>query len=72
MTAPTTHCWPEDSHQALLIGRVWVEGENSDLWHGAVGGGIWITFARPGNTLSLAVASSAERTALYLRAGFAY
>lgn len=26
MTAPTTHCWPEDAHQALLIGRVWQPG----------------------------------------------
>jgi hypothetical protein len=54
------------------LGRVWVAGETSDRWHEAVGGGIWITFARPGNTLSVAVAASAERTALYLRAGFAY
>jgi hypothetical protein len=54
------------------VGRVWVDGETSDRWHAAVGGGIWMTFARPGNTLSLAVASGAERTALYLRAGFAY
>jgi len=54
------------------VGRVWVAGENSDLWHGAVGGGVWLTFVRPGNTLSLAVASSAERTAWYLRAGLAY
>jgi len=54
------------------VGRVWVEGETSDRWHGAVGGGIWLTFARPGNTLSVAVAQGAEKTALYLRAGFAY
>ena len=26
MTAPTTHCWPEDADQALLIGRIWQPG----------------------------------------------
>lgn len=54
------------------LGRVWVEGETSDRWRSAVGGGFWLTFARPGNVLSAAVAASAERTALYLGAGFAY
>ncbi len=54
------------------LGRVWVEGETSDAWHGAVGGGFWLTFAQPGNVLTVSVARSAERTALYVRAGFAY
>ena len=54
------------------LGRVWVEGETSDAWHSAVGGGFWLTFAQPGNVLSVSVARSAERTALYVRAGFAY
>lgn len=56
-------------------GRVFVEGESSDRWHTAAGGGLWLTLApsvRPGNVLSLTVARSAERTALYLGAGFAY
>jgi hypothetical protein len=54
------------------IGRVWVEGESSDTWHGATGGGVWLSLVRPSNVLSLAVAASKERTALYLGAGFAY
>jgi hypothetical protein len=53
-------------------GRVWVEGESSDRWHSAVGGGLWLSLVRPGNVLSLTVAKSPERTALYLAAGFAY
>ena len=54
------------------LGRVWVEGVTSDRWHSAVGGGFWLTFAQPGNVLTVSVARSAERTALYVRAGFAY
>ncbi len=53
-------------------GRVWVTGESSDRWHTAAGGGLWLSFVRPGNVLSLTVAKSPERTALYLAAGFAY
>jgi hypothetical protein len=53
-------------------GRVWMEGESSDRWHTAVGGGLWLSLVRPGNVLSLTVAKSPERTALYLAAGFAY
>ncbi len=53
-------------------GRVFVDGESSDTWHTAAGGGVWLSFARPGNLLTLAVAASRERTALYVSAGFAY
>lgn len=54
------------------VGRVFVSGETSDRWHTATGGGLWLSLVRPGNVLSLAVAHSVERTALYLGAGFAY
>jgi len=53
-------------------GRVFVQGESSDRWHSAVGGGLWISFLRPANLLSVAVAKSEERTAVYLGAGFAF
>jgi len=33
---------------------------------------VWLSLVRPGNVLSLTVARSPERTALYLAAGFAY
>lgn len=54
------------------VGRVWLRGETSDTWHSAVGGGLWWSFIRPSNLLSLTVAAGRERTALYLGAGFAY
>jgi hypothetical protein len=54
------------------IGRVWLRGETSDTWHSALGGGLWWSFIRPSNVLSLTVAAGRERTALYLGAGFAY
>jgi hypothetical protein len=53
-------------------GRVYVDGEDSDKWHAAAGGGLWLSFLRTGNTFTLAVARSAERTGVYLGAGFAY
>ena len=54
------------------IGRVYLEGESSDKWHGAAGGGIWASFLDRANTMSVAVASSAVRTAVYIKAGFGF
>lgn len=54
------------------IGRVYLEGESSDRWHGAAGGGIWFSFLSRANTLSLAVARGEERTGFYMRAGFGF
>lgn len=51
-------------------GRVFVDAEVSDRWHSAAGGGIWLSFLSPANTMSVAVARSSERTGLYLQAGF--
>jgi len=53
-------------------GRVFVRGEDSDVWHPAVGGGIWFSLVQPKNVVSVAFARSAERTALYLKAGLSY
>jgi hypothetical protein len=54
------------------VGRVFVEGETSNRWHDAFGGGIWMAVINRANTLSAALASSEERTKLYIRAGFGY
>jgi hypothetical protein len=54
------------------VGRVFFEGESSDVWHTGVGGGFWFAFLDPANTVTVALASGDDRTALYLRAGFAY
>jgi hypothetical protein len=54
------------------VGRVFVEGESSDKWHGAGGGGIWFAFLNRANTISLALARGEEHTGFYLRAGFGF
>ncbi len=53
-------------------GRVWLEGESSDVWHEALGGGIWLGFLSRANTLSVAVTASDERTRVYVQAGFGF
>jgi hypothetical protein len=54
-------------------GRVWTTGEPSDRWHAAGGGGLWLAWQhRRATTLSVAVARSPERTAVYVRAGFMF
>jgi hypothetical protein len=53
-------------------GRVFLDGESSDTWHTGAGGGIWFDFLDRANTISVAVAKGDGRTALYVRAGFAY
>jgi hypothetical protein len=53
-------------------GRVFLEGESSDKWHTAVGGGISLSFMNRANTISLAVAAGEERTGLYFQAGFGF
>ncbi len=53
-------------------GRVFVTGETSERWHSAVGGGVWFSVVQPQNVFTISVASSAERTAVYVGAGFAY
>lgn len=50
------------------VGRVWLEGEDSDKWHRGVGGGVWLT------PFGLAVVSaelgvSEEETLFYIRIG---
>jgi hypothetical protein len=54
------------------VGRVYLEGEESDVWHAAAGGGIWASLLDRANTMSLAVAKSAERTGVYLTVGFGF
>ncbi len=54
------------------VGRVYLEGESSDVWHAAGGGGVWVSFLDPANTVSLALARGAERTGVYFRVGFGF
>jgi hypothetical protein len=54
------------------IGRVFLEGESSGAWHGAVGGGVWLGFLGRTNAVSVVVARSEERSRLYVQAGFGF
>ncbi len=51
------------------VGRVFLDGEESDRWHAAGGGGIWASFLDRSYMVSLSLAKSSERTALYLGIG---
>jgi outer membrane protein assembly factor BamA len=53
-------------------GRVWLDGENSDLWHTGVGGGIWISYLNYRGTASAGIAHSTESDLFYFRGGFTF
>jgi hypothetical protein len=53
-------------------GRVFLEGESSDTWHTAFGGGIWLAFLDRASTMSVSAAASDEETGIYVQAGFAF
>jgi hemolysin activation/secretion protein len=54
------------------VGRVYLDGEQSKIWHTAYGGGIWISFLEREYCLSIALAKSDERMGIYVSAGFAF
>lgn len=53
------------------VGRVWLDGEDSDKWHRGMGGGIWLA---PFNmaVFSAEIGASEEETLFYLRMGFLF
>ena len=53
-------------------GRVWLEGDDSDTWHWAYGGGIWWAPWDFNNAVRLYVANSDQGTAVYLLLGFGF
>jgi Omp85 superfamily domain len=53
-------------------GRVYLSGQTSDRWHAAAGGGVWLSFLSPANTVSVAAAHSVEGTRWYVKAGLAF
>jgi outer membrane protein assembly factor BamA len=53
-------------------GRVFLEGESSDIWHAGFGGGIWFAWLGGTKVVSLCVARGSERTTLNFRAGAAF
>jgi surface antigen Omp85-like protein len=53
-------------------GRVFLEGESSDTWHSAFGGGLSLSYLQRAYTFSVAVAKGDERTAVYVQAGYGF
>ncbi len=51
------------------VGRVFLDGEESDRWHAAGGGGVWASFLDRSYMVRLSLAKSSERTAVYLGIG---
>jgi hypothetical protein len=54
------------------VGRVYLDGESSDVWHAGFGGGIWFAWRGGAKVAALAVARGAERTTLTARVGTAF
>ncbi len=54
------------------VGRVWVDGEDSDTWHTTVGGGVWFSVLSGTSTLSLSLGHSREGNRFYLGSGFGF
>jgi hypothetical protein len=54
------------------VGRVFLDGEDSDKWHPGYGGGIWLSYLNRKNTFSIAAAESEGRLGIYIRLGFAF
>ena len=60
-------------HGMADVGRVYLEGEDSDLWHWAYGGGIWFSFLRQHTPLiSVTLAKSDDSTRLLAGLGFSF
>ena len=51
-------------------GRVFLEGESSDRWHTAYGGGVWLSIV--GHVMSLSVARSEGHVRVYLQGGLLF
>jgi len=52
-------------------GRVWLDGESSNIWHHGYGGGIWVAPLNQA-VLTIEIGSSVEETRLYIRLGFLF
>ena len=53
-------------------GRVYFSGEESDRWHSAFGGGVWLSLLQYATLVHVAVAVSDERTGFYFGTGMAF
>lgn len=53
-------------------GRVFLESEDSDKWHPAVGAGVWMNWVDPAFTVSISLYESSEEQLLYIQGGFGF
>jgi hypothetical protein len=51
------------------LGRVFLDGETSHLWHHGAGGGLFVASPGRRHLVSFTVARSEGQTAFYVRAG---
>ena len=65
--------WPIPTNFGILgiadVGRVFVTGESSSVWHTGFGGGIWFGLLRSGQGLNVALVEG-ESLRLYISTGF--
>ena len=54
------------------LGKVFADGQQSDVWHAGYGGGLWIAPLTRGNTVSVSFGQGRERRGFYFGAGFAF
>jgi hypothetical protein len=54
------------------VGRVFLDGQTSDKWHTAAGGGLWLSWLGGIGSFAISVVHSSERTAVYAGSGFSY
>ena len=54
------------------IGRVYLDGEDSNKWHHGVGGGLWFASPNRRNSVTLSLAKSEGRTGFYIKTGLAF
>lgn len=54
------------------IGRVYDEGEDSEIWHNSYGGGLWLTFINDDILASIYAANSKEMLGFYFQLGFMF
>ncbi|MCE2447857.1 MAG: hypothetical protein J4F35_05560 [Candidatus Latescibacteria bacterium] len=59
---------------AADVGRVMYakDPDDADSWHTGVGGGLWLSFLRRWQTLSVAVVNGDDLTGVYMRAGLVF
>lgn len=54
------------------VGRVWLEGEHSDIWHAGTGGGVWFALADRSFGIVFSFVQSADDNTALFETGFAF